>query len=246
MRVSVRPTTASFRQIISRRFASTEAQNPQVKAAAESASKAYDNALGSAKRVAGPVGEKVGNMLGCEFKYQARLGGRVSGYLWLLTLPCGTLVCEPSLQRSSRIQLQSPDFPSSSSLHRREARTPYQRPHLDQRLLQGLVQRRLRQLLEVDRSERSVGQGRSLRECAKGSVVVTNVDPDSTPVLVSSIRLLLVMTTVIALHAAPFSTTLDLVPPSSYSTTQGLEAYGLFKIGEIIGRRNLVGYKVQE
>jgi len=67
MRVSARPTIASFRQIISRRFASTEAQNPQVKQAVESASKAYDSALGNAKRVAGPVGEKVGNMLGCEW-----------------------------------------------------------------------------------------------------------------------------------------------------------------------------------
>lgn len=66
MRVSARPTIASFRQIISRRFASTEAQNPQVKAAVESANKAYDNALGSAKRVAGPIGEKVGSMLGGE------------------------------------------------------------------------------------------------------------------------------------------------------------------------------------
>lgn len=27
---------------------------------------------------------------------------------------------------------------------------------------------------------------------------------------------------------------------------QGLEAYGIFKIGEIIGRRNLVGYKLEE
>lgn len=27
---------------------------------------------------------------------------------------------------------------------------------------------------------------------------------------------------------------------------QGLEAYGIFKIGEIIGRRNLVGYKLKE
>jgi len=68
MRVSARPTIASFRQIISRRFASTEAQNPQVKQAVESASKAYDSALGNAKRVAGPVGEKVGNMLGCELR----------------------------------------------------------------------------------------------------------------------------------------------------------------------------------
>ena len=66
MRVSARPTIASFRQIISRRFASTEAQNPQVKAAVESATKAYDNALGSAKRVAGPIGERVGSMMGGE------------------------------------------------------------------------------------------------------------------------------------------------------------------------------------
>ncbi|KAJ9102939.1 hypothetical protein QFC19_004495 [Naganishia cerealis] len=26
----------------------------------------------------------------------------------------------------------------------------------------------------------------------------------------------------------------------------GLEAYGIFKVGEIIGRRNLVGYKLEE
>lgn len=27
---------------------------------------------------------------------------------------------------------------------------------------------------------------------------------------------------------------------------QGLEAYGIFKLGEIIGRRNLVGYNLKE
>lgn len=34
--------------------------------------------------------------------------------------------------------------------------------------------------------------------------------------------------------------------PSLHRKPQGLEAYGIFKIGEIIGRRNLVGYKLQE
>jgi F-type H+-transporting ATPase subunit g len=33
---------------------------------------------------------------------------------------------------------------------------------------------------------------------------------------------------------------------SSLGVLQGLEAYGIFKIGEIIGRRNLVGYKLKE
>jgi hypothetical protein len=30
------------------------------------------------------------------------------------------------------------------------------------------------------------------------------------------------------------------------SRLQGLEAYGIFKLGEIIGRRNLVGYKIRD
>jgi hypothetical protein len=42
------------------------------------------------------------------------------------------------------------------------------------------------------------------------------------------------------------STINDFRSTSSFTTTQGLEAYGIFKIGEIIGRRNLVGYKLQE
>lgn len=42
------------------------------------------------------------------------------------------------------------------------------------------------------------------------------------------------------------STINDSRSTSSFTTTQGLEAYGIFKIGEIIGRRNLVGYKLQE
>lgn len=29
-------------------------------------------------------------------------------------------------------------------------------------------------------------------------------------------------------------------------TLQALEAYGIFKLGEIVGRRNLVGYKLKE
>lgn len=58
-RASVRPTVASFRQAFARRFASTEN-----KSAAESASKAYEAALGNAKRIGGPITEKIGNMLG--------------------------------------------------------------------------------------------------------------------------------------------------------------------------------------
>ncbi|KAJ9102940.1 hypothetical protein QFC19_004496 [Naganishia cerealis] len=54
-----------------RRFASSHAggssqpeMSPQVKAAVESATKAYESAVGGAKRVAGPVGESVGRLLG--------------------------------------------------------------------------------------------------------------------------------------------------------------------------------------
>jgi hypothetical protein len=32
----------------------------------------------------------------------------------------------------------------------------------------------------------------------------------------------------------------------THADTQALEAYGIFSIGEIIGRRNLVGYKLKE
>ena len=56
-----------------RRFASTQAggsaqpeMSPQVKAAVESATKAYESAVGGAKRVAGPVGDSVGRLLGGE------------------------------------------------------------------------------------------------------------------------------------------------------------------------------------
>jgi hypothetical protein len=34
--------------------------------------------------------------------------------------------------------------------------------------------------------------------------------------------------------------------PYAASRIQGLEAYGIFKLGEIIGRRNLVGYKIRD
>lgn len=40
--------------------------SPQVKAAVESATKAYESAVGGAKRVAGPVGDSVGRLLGGE------------------------------------------------------------------------------------------------------------------------------------------------------------------------------------
>lgn len=30
------------------------------------------------------------------------------------------------------------------------------------------------------------------------------------------------------------------------TTVQALEAYGIFKIGEIVGRRNLIGYSLKE
>lgn len=57
-----------------RRSASTSANggssqpemSPQVKAAVESAQKAYESAVGGAKRVAGPVGDSVGRLLGGE------------------------------------------------------------------------------------------------------------------------------------------------------------------------------------
>jgi hypothetical protein len=31
-----------------------------------------------------------------------------------------------------------------------------------------------------------------------------------------------------------------------FHTSQAVEAYGIFKLGEILGRRNLVGYKLKE
>ncbi|KAG7531625.1 hypothetical protein FFLO_04209 [Filobasidium floriforme] len=157
MRVSARPTIASFRQIISRRFASTEAQNPQVKAAVESATKAYDNALGSAKRVAGPIGERVGSMMGgykdpivYNFKVLASLARQV--YIAEKMAPPTNLSAYVNSYANIWSNAVSPNF------------------------WKGLAQN---------------GQW------AKVGVV-------------------------------------------------GLEAYGIFKIGEIIGRRNLVGYKLQE
>jgi hypothetical protein len=76
MRFSIRPT-AAVRQAFARRYASTEAQNPQVKNAVESASKAYDNAIGTAKRVAGPLGERAGNMLGGTFSSPLKMRKRL-------------------------------------------------------------------------------------------------------------------------------------------------------------------------
>jgi hypothetical protein len=169
MRVSARPTIASFRQIISRRFASTEAQNPQVKAAVESATKAYDNALGSAKRVAGPIGERVGSMMGgecvrcigwkgdrCVAASRSCLSEPHIPYNPLTTYHLFRLDLR-RLQRPHRLQLQGPRLARPSSLHCREDGTPDEPLGVRQLVRQHLVQRRLAQLLEGARSERTVG-----------------------------------------------------------------------------------------
>jgi F-type H+-transporting ATPase subunit g len=67
----MRPTTLQATRAIFRRFASTSSsspssvtQNPQVKNAVEGATKAYEQAMSGAKRVAGPLGDRAGAMLG--------------------------------------------------------------------------------------------------------------------------------------------------------------------------------------
>jgi len=59
---------------VGRRANSTKAQNPlenpQVKQAVEQASAIYNQGAQAVKRVAGPVGDKVGSLLGCEYQQQ--------------------------------------------------------------------------------------------------------------------------------------------------------------------------------
>ena len=44
----------------------------------------------------------------------------------------------------------------------------------------------------------------------------------------------------------PSPNNLSRLPACIKTDTQGVEAYGIYKIGEIIGRRHLVGYKVND
>jgi F-type H+-transporting ATPase subunit g len=69
MRGAVRPTLRATRAA-TQRFASSQSssplQNPNVQKAVEGAQKAYEQGAATVKRVAGPLGARVGNALGCE------------------------------------------------------------------------------------------------------------------------------------------------------------------------------------
>lgn len=59
-------SAATTVQVSAAKAGEKAAENPQVKAAMESATKMYDSAVAGASRVAGPVGQRVGSMLGGE------------------------------------------------------------------------------------------------------------------------------------------------------------------------------------
>ncbi|ODO07298.1 F-type H+-transporting ATPase subunit G [Cryptococcus wingfieldii CBS 7118] len=60
----MRPQLAQAARLAGKRFNSTSAQNPNVQKAVESANKAYAQTAATVKKVAGPVGEKIGASLG--------------------------------------------------------------------------------------------------------------------------------------------------------------------------------------
>ncbi|KAJ9108782.1 hypothetical protein QFC21_000102 [Naganishia friedmannii] len=158
--------SALRRQLVQseRRFASSHAggssqpeMSPQVKAAVESATKAYESAVGGAKRVAGPVGDSMGRLLG---GYREPIV-----YNWkVFTSLCRQVYIAEKL---------APPTSLSTWVHA---------------------------YAQIWSRATSPAYYKKIAQTGEWSKVAV----------------------------------------------YGLEAYGIFKIGEIIGRRNLVGYKLEE
>ncbi len=129
--INMRPTTLQATRAIFRRFASTSsstpqslAQNPQVKNAVEGATKAYEQAMSGAKRVAGPLGERAGSMLGGTWTKSA------SYCIYLANLgPITQATAIPSFTTSKSSPLSVDKFTSLRSLPHLPT-SPHGLPHM--------------------------------------------------------------------------------------------------------------------
>ena len=147
------PPTFRPRLLVSRRFASSStpspSQNPQVQKAVEGAQRVYQQGTDTVKRLAGPLGERVGNTLGGQCfpsfinPFSARRWEASSDKSSLLArLPSRALkevnfvqahVLE-SLSRTPNIQHKSRHLPPPTSLPGRKTHTPTRSRRLDERL----------------------------------------------------------------------------------------------------------------
>jgi len=139
MRATLRATRLAGRRMNS---SSAPQVNPQVQKAVEAASKAYAQSAATVKRVAGPVGEKIGGALGGRSCLIRQMYMRSSHQLDIgqgshLQLPiCAlntNLTCR--IPRTHSSQLESIRFALPTSLSSREDGSPNSAPHLGKRIL---------------------------------------------------------------------------------------------------------------
>ncbi|KAJ9115641.1 hypothetical protein QFC20_000968 [Naganishia adeliensis] len=203
-----------------RRSASTSAggssqpeMSPQVKAAVESATKAYESAVGGVKRVAGPVGDSVGRLLG---GYREPLV-----YNWkVFTSLCRQVYIAEKLAPPTSLSTWIHAYAKIWS----RATSPAYYRQIAQSGEWSKVAVYVSHILGV-----RVGVRRGSQRRDHGSHWGEAQDGEEGDVMVNTE----------AVPGAAREGTLNAVQ-------LGLEAYGIFKIGEIIGRRNIVGYKLEE